>query len=724
MPVQRHILRRSVAVAALMTLIAVLIPAMAPTAVSASTPTLTFNGRGWGHGRGMSQWGAQGYATNHGWNYRQILGHYYGGTTVGSAGNPTVRVRLDDLNDDTDVHLTAAAGASVTYQSAAGTFAVPAGHRHVRLRFTGGQWTVWTRPSTSHTWTGVAQAGSAVTVRSSNARLTVDETGRTYPGAIQARFLSPYYRTMAIVPTEEYLRGVVPNESPASWSIEALKAQAVAARSYMLAGDGRWTIGGVKYADTCDTTLCQVYNPSETASRTDAAIAQTAGEVRKHSSGAIARTEFSSSSGGWTAGGTFPAVEDKGDSISPHHTWTASLSAAPLQNKYGGGSELTSIAVVRRNGLGAMGGRALDVRLGFANGTTVTVTGDAVRSTMGLRSNWFDVAIPTRDPQPPAGLKVRFNTVNGTNYRPLIGDFDGNGRSDVFWYAPGPTPDYVWFSDGNGGFTSTAVSVGGNYQALVGDVDNNGVDDIVWYNGPSSSVWRWNSSRRFTSTSMSIPSNRTVFLADIGGDGRHNVVVYGPGALSDAILTWGSGRFTSRAITVNGSYRPFVGDFDGNGAEDIFWYAPGPGADAIWWTASGGAIASTATSVSGNYKPLIGDFDGNGSDDVMWYGVGSLADYTWFGNSNRAFASRSTPVGGSYTPTVADLGGDGRDDIVWYAPGTAPDHWWRYGSNRSLTSSRLTINGSYVPGAGTFGSGRDGIFWYGPGSGADALWYA
>jgi hypothetical protein len=137
-----------------------------------------------------------------------------------------------------------------------------------------------------------------------------------------------------------------------------------------------------------------VYNPSRTADRTNAAISATAGQVRVFSSsGNIARTEYSSTSGGWTAGGTFPARQDLGDSISPVHTWSARVSARPLETAYGNGSRLTSIAVTSRNGLGAMGGRALEVRLRFANGTTRTVTGDQVRSTLGLRSNWFSVQI-------------------------------------------------------------------------------------------------------------------------------------------------------------------------------------------------------------------------------------------------------------------------------------------------------------------------------------------
>jgi peptidoglycan hydrolase-like protein with peptidoglycan-binding domain len=77
------------------------LPAGSPTA-SASAPSdivaVVIDGVGNGHGRGMSQWGAYGWAVDHGWNWVQILDHYYGGTSNGSIGNPQIRVRLTALD--------------------------------------------------------------------------------------------------------------------------------------------------------------------------------------------------------------------------------------------------------------------------------------------------------------------------------------------------------------------------------------------------------------------------------------------------------------------------------------------------------------------------------------------------------------------------------------------------------------------------------------------------
>ncbi|MDH3680486.1 MAG: SpoIID/LytB domain-containing protein, partial [Acidimicrobiia bacterium] len=226
-----------------------------------------------------------------------------------------------------------------------------------------------------------------------------------------------------VVTIEDYLAGVVPNEVPASWPDAALQAQAVAARSYALAGDTRQQ----PYADTCDTTRCQVYDGayterngsfrSSTHSRTDAAIVATAGQVRLHSDGSVARTEFSSSTGGYTAGGDFPAVVDDGDSVSanPNHTWSTTVSAATIEARYDLG-HLLAMDVVERNGLGADGGRAVTVEFRFEQGT-VSETGDSVRSFLGLKSNWFtpgSVVGPDRSGTPEAAYIDRtYQTFTG-----------------------------------------------------------------------------------------------------------------------------------------------------------------------------------------------------------------------------------------------------------------------------------------------------------------------
>ena len=78
----------------------IVVPAPAPTqAAGGDIVAIVIEGTGFGHGRGMSQWGAYGYAVDHGWDWNQILDHYYGGTESGTVpADQRVRVRLTDLD--------------------------------------------------------------------------------------------------------------------------------------------------------------------------------------------------------------------------------------------------------------------------------------------------------------------------------------------------------------------------------------------------------------------------------------------------------------------------------------------------------------------------------------------------------------------------------------------------------------------------------------------------
>jgi SpoIID/LytB domain protein len=439
MSTPRTLPRAVIATLALVLGVAVLPLAAAPA--GADLPDqLVFDGRGWGHGRGLSQHGAQGYAKNHGWTSAQILDHYYGGTTAGRWQDATsrpidpdaVRIRLRG-SEGRDFRTTVTNGTLAV--TGLGAVELPTGTKAIHIsRKDGTSFDVYAASKTTCTAADYAFVGNTRTSTLVDVRPTASYTGQAadmlrlctqygdhgpsgtsiwYPGVLRTHIVAgAEQQTVNITTIEQQLRSVVPNESPSSWEIPALEAQAVAARSYALAGDSRYA-----GADTCDTIFCQVYvghfklsngaPVPTTAVRTDQAIANTRDIVRLSSDRRIARTEFSSTSGGWTAGGAFPAVEDLGDVISPRHTWKCTVPTSLLEAKYGKGAALASFRVTERNGLGALGGRVRKVELGFGNGTTATATGNDVRSTLnqgsctdatgrtfssGLLSDWFDLA--------------------------------------------------------------------------------------------------------------------------------------------------------------------------------------------------------------------------------------------------------------------------------------------------------------------------------------------
>ena len=222
---------------------------------------------------------------------------------------------------------------------------------------------------------------------------------RPYRGTLTAAASGQAARPLYVVNTvglDDYVRGVVAAEMPASWPAEALKAQAVAARSYgTLPCPQARTHPATDLYDVVDTVACQVYG-GVAAERptTDAAVAATAGKVVTVG-GKVLRTEFSSSNGGWiAAAGGAVAREDPWDAVgaqaagSTVHRWTGTVvPLSRLESAFGTGP-LRDVRVLARDGRGEWGGRVLRVRL-VGDARTLEVTGEQVRTAAGLRSSWF-----------------------------------------------------------------------------------------------------------------------------------------------------------------------------------------------------------------------------------------------------------------------------------------------------------------------------------------------
>lgn len=377
----------------------------AGTSTLAATPvSLTVSGKGWGHGRGMGQWGALGYAVDHGWSSARILNHFYGGTTAKYVGSPVISVELKRYFSR-PVRVT---GKALSVNGRALTGAVRVNRVGV------GQIRVQRATSCSASFSTWFTASSVtVTARGSAADPAAavqvcESTGtRGYRGSLRFFEGGGYSRVANHVSTEGYLKGVVPRESPASWGsagggrgMEALKSQAVAARSYALAS--RRT-----YSTTCDTTACQVYGGwfrSGAAGmdlledpRTNRAVDATKGLVRAWSSGRVARTEFSSSTGGFTVGGDFTPVRDSGDATSanPHRAWSQTIPWATAGSRLGVGS-MKSLTVLERLRVGGSSTRVTRVRITRTDGRVVILSGSDVRRRLGLKSDWFYLATQSR----------------------------------------------------------------------------------------------------------------------------------------------------------------------------------------------------------------------------------------------------------------------------------------------------------------------------------------
>ena len=360
-----------------------------------SASSITLKGHGYGHGIGMSQWGARGGA-DRGATWSQILAKYYPGTKLSTtSGYIRVHVTADD-DGSTAVAgrsgLTFVRGSSKTsLPTRASTGAISAwrieptssDRRRSVLRYkTGSSW---------HTFRSMTWAGSADFAAPTLKVLLPGGRSATYRYKVRAArpsSTSTVRRTVNVLPIDDYTRGVVAREMPSSWNLDAVRAQAVAARTY-----GARTMGSSGWYDICDTTSCQVYGGvGAESSRSNEAVSQTARKVLTYQ-GKLAFTQFSASSGGYTNKGSQPylkAVSDAWDGISSNtnHSWSVKVPVSRIRSAYPSIGTPRTITVTKRNGHGAMGGRAVSVTISGSKGSR-TVTGSDVRWAFGLKSDWF-----------------------------------------------------------------------------------------------------------------------------------------------------------------------------------------------------------------------------------------------------------------------------------------------------------------------------------------------
>ncbi len=344
------------------------------TAATTGTATFVVTGHGWGHGVGLSQYGAYGYAQK-GVGYAKIVLHYFPGTELGAAPVSKVRVLLTSgvatlpLGSAADFRVRDATGA--VHDVTAGSYTLtPA----LKLKVDG--------EATARALPGplLFQPGSSPL-----------QLKHLYRGSIQVDLVDGRLRAINMVGLEQYLYGVVPSEMPFTWHPEALKAQAVVARSYALAT--RKTGAFDLYPDT----RSQVYLGLEHEKpSTNAAVDATAGKVVLYE-GQVAKTYFFSTSGGRTAsaedvwGAAVPylvSVPDPYDSISPYHNWGPfAFTGAKLAHLFKLKGRVTDLQPELNSS-----GRIKSLTVVGTKGT-VAIPGTQLRQRLGVRSTWFTVGV-------------------------------------------------------------------------------------------------------------------------------------------------------------------------------------------------------------------------------------------------------------------------------------------------------------------------------------------
>ncbi len=420
-------------------------PARAGGAVEAysrpSSGVFELEGLGYGHGIGMSQFGAEGMGRL-GKGYREIVKFYYPGTRLAEVSSGRqIRVGLSGIVSSTPqgtgAVVPARSGLSLSHRGSPIALPANAGRKPVStFRVVRGNsglavWAVSAAKAVkvagglggSVRWqTSSSVAKSKVGVQASNGNK------RTYRGFIDVVASPSSVYVVNRLLLEDYLRSVVSSEVPSSWTDAALRAQAVAARSYALLAQVNARAANRAY-DICDTTSCQVYSPISAESGAEVSAVQDTAHRYLRDAGQPVFAMFSSANGGYSVAGSrsyLVAKKDPYDGVVTGsgnwgHNWSTSVSASKIESAWPQIGTLKTLKVLGRDGNGSWGGRVLSVGL-VGSKSTVSVSADSFRWAAGLKSTWWTVT-----------------NVDGTGLSPAknVRVKKGDRSAVVRWAAPG-----------------------------------------------------------------------------------------------------------------------------------------------------------------------------------------------------------------------------------------------------------------------------------------------
>ena len=663
-------------------LVAASLLAVAPTAHAADEvyprpagTSIDFLGHGWGHGIGMSQYGSLGGAQA-GASWQQILAKYYTGTSIGTIGSPTIRVRVASLGSAVQAY--PAPGLRVTWDLTASselptsrngvTIArwrlVPA----VKVAGTKTKFRLQYLPSGSSTWAAYATAtvpstgaflnptsGTVTTLRGSTQVVYRGQVRGTLIGSAGAESLVP----VVALPLEDYLLSVVPNESPASWPAAALSAQAVAARSFAEYHRRYLPISSGWY-DVYDDTRSQVFPGTKVGgvnkefASTTTVVRATAGKALVHE-GLVVYAQFSSSSGGYTNEGSKPylkAVDDPWDAVSsnPNNTWQKTVAIATIEGAYPSIGRLTGLRITSRTGLGDEGGRVLGITVEGSNASVAT-TGLSFAAAVGLKHHWFTPQVPGSAPSYPR-------------------DVTGDGLADVVAIEAVGGAVRVYPTTGTGGW-KTAIRSGSGWtgyaKALTaGTWDDDTISDVIVQDSGGKLFLRSGTGTGTFASPVQIGAGWTVHdlvlpVGDFDGDGLTDLIARRADGILFLYAGNGRGGFASGAGRQIGSgWEIFTavfspGDFDGDGIPDLLARTTDGTVYLYRGNGVGGWNLPRTTVATGwqQYTALTspGDFTGDGhadvlartSDSKLWVlpgdGHGALGTRTQVGNGWNIFSS-------------------------------------------------------------------------------------
>jgi SpoIID/LytB domain protein len=652
-------------------LLTMLVPPAPGVAVTTGDETVIFDGSGWGHGVGLSQYGAYGMAVE-GSTANQIISHYYSGSTVAVEETLPIWVNLE--RDFSTLQLTVgnagdAAGAPVVISSPASptplnalpgatiTISVPAPGCSVSVVNPGEDATVISDPVCliDFEWYAWETPGQTPTTKITidgcfladwNVTPTTPKPCAYARGMLHLRTGPGGLDLSAEMLIDDYVLGT--SEMPYAWSTHALRAQAIASRSYAVARQlERPNLASNSCDGWChvkDTTADQRY-VGWGHGKIDpwiAAVQATAGQIVSHPTApnGVVTAYFSSSSGGNTEnveerfGGPprayLKSVDDSvaidGTVLNPKASWQFVIPAAVVASAVGLDQILDVEITETRSGSGSA---AIVKYSGISGGQYMEVekTGTWTRTNFGLYSEYFDV--------------------NYTGVEPAADEMFFYRNDGAFgFYSLGPDGSLGGPILAGSGYTS-------GWDAITAvDLDGDGQDEMFFYRADG--LFRFYNVKPDGSLGLPILSGTgytkgwdAITAVDLDGDGRDEMFFYRADGLFRFYNVNADGSLPKPMLAGSGYTKGWDAitavDLDGDGQDEMFFYR-NDGLFRYYNVKPDGNLPKPMLAGSGytsGWDQITAvDVDGDGQDEMFFYRKDGLFRYY----NIKATGSLGTPM--------------------------------------------------------------------------------
>lgn len=275
------------------------------------------------------------------------------------------------------------------------------------------------------------------------------------------------------------------------------------------------------------------------------------------------------------------------------------------------------------------------------------------------------------------------------------GDFNGDGKSDVFFRNRATGANAIWYSANSATSVVITARTDQNWQvAGVGDFNGDNRDDLLWRNPANgqNSIWYSGNSSSSAQLANVLGSNwRIGAVGDFDGDHRDDILWHNTSTAANGI--WRSGNSaTQQAMTsvTNLAWEIVgAGDFNGDRKSDVVWRNSSTGQNAIWLSANSRSPLAVTTLSDPEWRIAgTADYNGDGKADLFWRHVRTGRNVIWRGGSSAASQAVSTLPTQWELAGQGDYNGDGKADILWHNKATGANAVWR--SARSSTGQALT----------------------------------